>query len=115
MVSGPQRRVGSAPTKKERPMLISGNVPPNWWTVAMPWSPASRGLLKTTALLLISTVPDVALWPPDRILIRVDFPAPLSPRRHKISPDFTSSEISKRTSIGPNDLLTLVSLSKGAV
>ena len=31
-------------------MLISGNVPPNWWTVAMPWSLASRGLLERDRL-----------------------------------------------------------------
>ena len=31
-------------------MLISGKVPPNWWTVAMPMSLASRGLAKIDLL-----------------------------------------------------------------
>ena len=94
-------------------MLISGKVPPNWCTVAMPWSLASRGLLNSTGLPSISTVPDVGLWTPERILISVDLPAPLSPSRHSTSPRLTSSEMSCSTSIGPNDLLMPVSLSSG--
>jgi len=57
----PQPLVGSSPTKNERPMLISGKVPPNWCTVAMPWSLASRGLLNATAAPLISTAPELTL------------------------------------------------------
>ena len=86
-------------------MLISGNVPPNWCTVAMPRSLASRGLSNATASPSISIAPEVGLWTPDRILISVDLPAPLSPSRHSTSPACTSSEMSCSTSIGPNDLL----------
>ena len=32
------------------------------------------------------SVPDVGLWTPERILISVDLPAPLSPSRHSTSP-----------------------------
>ena len=65
--NGPQRLVGSAPTKKERPMLISGKVPPNWCTVAMPWSLASRGVSKAmvpitgAGMPMMPTVPCVRL------------------------------------------------------
>ena len=96
-------------------MLISGKVPPNWWTVAMPWSLASRGPAKSTALPSISIVPEVGLWTPERILISVDLPAPLSPSRQSTSPALTSSEMSCSTSIGPKDLLIPVSLRIGVV
>jgi hypothetical protein len=45
-------------------MLMSANVPPNWWTIAIPWWLASHGLLKSMTLPSISTVPDVGLWTP---------------------------------------------------
>ena len=60
-VNSPNLLVGSTPTKNERPMLISGKVPPNWCNVAMPWLLASRGLSKWTALPSISIAPEVGV------------------------------------------------------
>ena len=48
VADGPTPLVGSRRTKNERPMLISGNMPPNWCTVAMPMSLASRGVANLT-------------------------------------------------------------------
>ena len=81
----------------------------------MPLWLASRGLLNSTTLPCISTVPEVGLCTPERTLISVDLPAPLSPSKHKTSLGRTSSEMSWRTSTGPNDLLTLFSFSRGVV
>ena len=113
-MSGPQRFVGSRPTKKQRPTLISGKVPPDWCTVAIPMSLAARGPEKAPALPSISTVPEVGLCTPESVLISVDLPAPLSPSRQSTSPACTFSEMSCSTSIGPKDLLTPLSSRIGA-
>ena len=75
----------------------------------MPMSLASRGLPNTTSLPSIRTSPEVGLCTPESVLISVDLPAPLSPSRQSTSPAWTFSEMSCRTSIGPKDLLTLLS------
>src|SRR5260221_6793837 len=106
MVKGPHLRLGSTPTKKERPTLMSGNVPPNWCTVEMPRALASRGLSNSIASPSIKIVPDVGLCTPASVLVSVDLPAPLSPSRQSTSPAWTFTEMSWSTSIGPKDLLT---------
>lgn len=50
-------------------MDISGKVPPNWWTLAMPFSDAARGVGKLIAAPPVSITPDEGLWTPDRIRI----------------------------------------------
>src|ERR1700734_823952 len=85
-LNGPHPRVGSSPTKNDRPMVISAKVPPVWWTVDIPYPWASRGLANLTFSPLTSTVPELGWWTPDITLIRVDLPAPLSPRRHRTLP-----------------------------
>src|SRR6267154_4494746 len=48
------------------------------------------------------------------ILIRVDLPAPLSPRRHRTSPRWTSIDTSVRTWVEPKDMLMSVRRRMGA-
>ena len=55
----------------------------------MPWSSASRGEPKVTGLPSTFNVPSVCGCSPEMILIRVDLPAPLSPRTQATSPAFT--------------------------
>ena len=57
--------------------------------------------------------PEVGLWTPAKVLINVDLPAPLSPKRQRTSPASTFSEMLWSTSIGPNDLLTDLSSNTG--
>ena len=85
-LNGPHPLVGSRPTKNERSRLISGNVPPNWCTVEIPRSAASLGLFSKCSRPSTRIVPEVGSWKPESTLIRVDLPAPLSPRRHSTSP-----------------------------
>ena len=113
LLNGPQPLVGSTPTKKLRPMLIKGNVPPNWWTVAIPRPAASRGPANATSWPSIRIFPRVGLWTPASVLMSVDLPAPLSPSRHSTSPAFTFSETSFNTSMGPKDLSTRCSSRTG--
>ena len=82
--------VGSRPMKKLRVTLISGIMARSWKTVAMPASIASRGLSNCIGRPSKVIVPSVGLWTPDMVLMKVDFPAPLSPRRQWHSPGRTS-------------------------
>src|SRR5262245_59604656 len=81
----------------------------------MPLSLAARGVSKVTGAPSIRTSPDEGQCTPDMILISVDLPAPLSPRRQSTSPPRTCSEMSCSTSIGPNDLLMLFNSRIGVV
>src|SRR5450432_3847931 len=56
----------------------------------MPRAKASRGERNTTASPSTAIVPSSGRSSPDRILISVDLPAPLSPRRQTTSPGLTS-------------------------
>src|ERR671918_195595 len=55
----------------------------------MPRSSASRGLLMSTGVPSIRISPPVGWCTPESVLIKVDLPAPLSPRRHITSPACT--------------------------
>src|SRR5918996_234408 len=55
----------------------------------MPRSSASRGLFMATGWPSIRICPSVGWCTPERVLIRVDLPAPLSPKRHMTSPACT--------------------------
>ena len=77
--SGPRPRVGSLPRKKLRHTDISGTVARSWNTVAIPRARASRGPEKLTGSPSNSTSPLSGECTPERILISVDLPAPLSP------------------------------------
>src|SRR5690606_20152249 len=58
----------------------------------MPRAIASRGLSKTTGSPSIRISPLVGLWTPDMVLMKVDFPAPLSPSRQWHSPAMTDTD-----------------------
>ena len=92
--SGPRPFVGSLPRKKLRHTLMSGTVARSWNTVAIPRARASRGLVNVTGSPFISSSPLSGVWTPDRILISVDLPAPLSPSTQVTSPALTFSEMS---------------------
>ena len=77
--SGPSPFVGSEPRKKLRQIDISGTVARSWKTVAMPRSLASRGELKWVSSPSTRSWPSSWRWTPERILMNVDLPAPLSP------------------------------------
>jgi len=55
---------------------------------------ASRGLEKRVWTPSTKIAPELGGWNPDRILISVDLPAPLSPSRHRIEPGWTDIETS---------------------
>src|ERR671916_390179 len=84
----------------------------------MPRSRASRGEPKRTSSPSTSTFPSSCWWTPERILIRVDFPAPLSPSRHMTSPAPTLMEMSCRAMTCPKyfeTFCTSISGVEGAV
>ena len=92
--SGPRPLVGSLPRKKLRHTDISGTVARSWNTVAMPRARASRGPAKITGSPSKSTSPLSGTYTPERILISVDLPAPLSPSTHVTSPGYTATLMS---------------------
>src|SRR3954454_5332614 len=55
---------------------------------------------------LITSFPSSGFWKPDRILISVDFPAPLSPSNPSTSPLPRRRLMSRRAVTGPNRLAT---------
>src|SRR5215203_581087 len=71
---------------------------PRWWAVA--------GLSMVTGLPSKWIVPDVGGKTPDKILIRVDLPAPLSPTMATTSFALTSMSTSVSAATAPNVLLT---------
>ena len=76
----------------------------SWWMKAMPAERDSAGLLKRTSLPSRAIVPRSAGNTPPRMFIRVDLPAPFSPRRAHISPGDTAKSMSRSTSLAPKDL-----------
>jgi hypothetical protein len=93
---GPTPIVGSDPRKKFRQIDISGTVARSWNTVAIPRSFAARGEPNETFSPSMRISPSSWWWTPERILMNVDFPAPLSPRTQVTSPSFTTAETSFR-------------------
>jgi hypothetical protein len=92
--SGPKPFEGSEPRKKLRQIDISGTVARSWNTVAMPRSLASRGELKCVSSPSTSICPSSWRCTPDRILMNVDLPAPLSPSTQVTSWAFTPTLMS---------------------
>src|SRR6478752_2652396 len=72
----------------------------------MPWSNDSRGDPKWTSLPSTFRLPSVCPCSPDMILIRVDFPAPLSPSTQVTSPAPTDRLIPDNARIAPYALPT---------
>src|SRR5215211_712048 len=68
----------------------------------MPRSRASMGELIVTSSPSRRIRPSSGWWTPLRHLMSVDLPAPLSPRRARISPCRSSRLISSRASVAPN-------------
>src|SRR3954449_8964374 len=67
----------------------------------MPAFRASRGDEKTTGSPSAASVPSSGGWTPERVLIKVDLPAPLSPRRQLISPARTVNDTPSRATTAP--------------
>src|SRR5574337_1943831 len=67
----------------------------------MPRSSASRGPEKLTGLPSNLNSPRVGLCTPDSVLMRVDFPAPLSPSRQWTCPVLTVRETPFSATTGP--------------
>ncbi len=111
--NGPRPLVGSEPTKKLRLTLMSGSTARSWYTVAMPRSSASRGDENWTGWPSMSIAPRSGWKTPDRILMSVDLPAPLSPRRQLTSPARTDSETVSRAMTRPKSLDTSRASSTG--
>ena len=74
--------------------------------MAIPASPASFGEPNTVGRPPTYMVPESFWCTPDRILIRVDLPAPLSPSTHVTRPWVTSMDTPSRATTLPNVLPT---------
>src|SRR5918993_1836691 len=79
----------------------------------MPASSASRGEPKATGAPSTRNAPLVGRCTPDSVLIRVDLPAPLSPRRHRTSPPRTVIETPASAITGPKCLTMLRTSMRG--
>src|SRR6202140_5602480 len=113
LLAGPKPMVGSDPRKKLRQIDISGTVARSWNTTEMAAARASLGPANRTFLPSIRNSPSSCGWTPDRILIKVDLPAPLSPSTHVTSPARTSIEMSLSAMTLPKYLLTWRTSSRG--
>ena len=78
--------MGSDPRKKFRQIERSGIIARSWYTVAIPSSSASRGDANSRGLPSNRYSPSSGRYTPDRVLMSVDFPAPLSPSRQVTCP-----------------------------
>ena len=86
LLNGPNPEVSSEPRKKFRQIGINGTTARSWYTVAMPTSRASRGEVNFRSSPMTFRTPWSCWCRPAMILIRVDFPAPLSPRTQVTRP-----------------------------
>ena len=112
--NGPRPFVGSSPRKKLRQIDISGTIARSWKTVAIPLWRASRGEANCTSAPVDAQLPSSRWYTPERILISVDLPAPLSPRTHVTSPASTCSETSWSALTLPKYFETLLELEQVA-
>ena len=96
-----------------RQIDISGTVARSWKTVAMPRSLASRGELKCVGSPSTSSSPSSWRCTPERILMNVDLPAPLSPSTHVTSPAPTPTLMSFSATTLPKYLETSRTSSSG--
>jgi two-component system CheB/CheR fusion protein len=76
---------------------------------------ASRGEENSTGVPYIVYSPELGWCTPERILMNVDLPAPLSPSRQLISPARTSSETPSSATTAPKYLEMLRASSSGGV
>ena len=76
-----------------------GNRSSSWYTIRIPWLAAAWGESKDIFSPSIYILPVVGVSAPLIIFIKVDFPAPFSPRRPCISPGRISKSISDSTVI----------------
>ena len=81
-LNGPNPLRGSSPSQKLRQTDISGTTARSWKTVAIPASRASRGEVNLTRSPSSRRSPSLCWWTPEKILMNVDLPAPLSPSTH---------------------------------
>src|SRR5918996_3571116 len=81
----------------------------------MPSALASAGLAKVTGAASNQIRPELGSSEPERILIRVDLPAPLSPSRPTTSPGRTSKPTSSSATTGPKRLVRASTRSSDAV
>ena len=76
----------------------------SWGTMLIPESLASAGDLKDTFFEPISIVPETGSYMPERIFMKVDFPAPFSPITPRISPSCICASMSRRTAFPANSI-----------
>ena len=69
--------------------------------IAMPWSRASFVVAKATGSPSRTIRPEVGCSTPERIFIRVDFPAPFSPNRVVTVPRWMSKFTPLRARVPP--------------
>src|SRR5262245_9395738 len=79
----------------------------------MPRSSASLGEEKCTGAPSTEYTPSSGEWTPDKILIRVDLPAPLSPRMQVTLPALTTADTSESAMTEPKYLETRSTSSSG--
>src|SRR6478735_6191913 len=80
----------------------------------MPWARDSRGELNETSLPSTFMVPSLCGCSPAMILMRVDLPAPLSPRTQVTSPALTVRLMPLRARMAPYVLPTLIICTRGS-
>ena len=81
-----------------------------WWTMPMPRSFASLGLLILTSLPFFLMTPCSGWYRPNRTLMRVDLPAPFSPSRACTSP-LRSWRVMLSFALIPGNSLVIFSIS----
>ena len=106
--NGQKPLVGSEPRKKFRQIDISGIIARSWYTVAIPLARASRGESNSTGSPSNRYSPSLGLCTPERVLMSVDLPAPLSPSRQVTSPARTNIDTSWRAITDPKYLETFL-------
>jgi hypothetical protein len=111
--SGPAPFVGSEPRKKLRQIDISGTVARSWKTVAIPCERASRGEPNLVSTPSTSNSPSSCWCTPERILMNVDLPAPLSPSTQVTWPAQTAADTSLIATTLPKYFETLRTSSSG--
>jgi hypothetical protein len=80
----------SRPRNRLSAMSRPGETASDWYTVSMPACRASIGLRKCTSLPSSRICPSSGMSAPHSALIRLVFPAPLSPMTARISPGYSS-------------------------
>ena len=95
----------SRPRYRFAAMSSAGDTASVWNTVSMPASRASCVLRKSTASPATSIVPESGACAPEKHLISVDLPAPLSPITASTSPGYRSMSAPLRPTTLPKSLV----------